>query len=191
MEVFGPTGAQGGNAGSGASQPAVQPAGTATPDSPTADSTPSVDTPNVAESPAPSAAPSTPQFGGTTAPVTDAQPAVTDDGGYVSSLPLLTSGAAGPIVSFLAELLHHHGFANDVHAGTAEAVLDDALMGIVRAFQAKAGVDPSEGQGGSAPLVSKAHTGLVDAKTWEALIGDAKSLAVGARYVVDTVKAAL
>jgi hypothetical protein len=123
-----------------------------------------------------------PQFGGVAEPVTEAQPTVSKQGGFVNAMPLLTTGASGPIVAYLAKLLDEHGFANHVHAGTAPAMLDDALMTLVRAFQDAQGIDPSKPQDGAAPLIPKSHEGLVDARTWEKLIGDSDELAVDARF---------
>jgi hypothetical protein len=120
------------------------------------------------------------QFGGVASPVTDAQPAISDEGGYVSSKPMLTTGEYGPIVAELAELLHDAGFPNQVHAGQAAPILDDTLMLLVRAFQAQEGIDPSAPQDGAAPLIPRSHGGIVDAKTWEALLGG--KAAVSQRY---------
>jgi len=120
---------------------------------------------------APKTTASLPQFGGVASPVTEAQPAVSKEGGYVSSKPLLTTGAHGPIVAELAELLHDAGFPNQVHAGQVAPILDDTLMLLVRAFQAREGIDPSAPQDGAAPLIPRSHGGIVDAKTWEALLG--------------------
>jgi peptidoglycan hydrolase-like protein with peptidoglycan-binding domain len=126
------------------------------------------------ESMAATAKPATqlPQFGGVASPVTEAQPAVSEEGGYVAAKPMLTTGAHGPIVAELAELLHDAGFPNQVHAGQVAPILDDTLMLLVRAFQAREGIDPSAPQDGAAPLIPRSHGGIVDAKTWEALLGD-------------------
>lgn len=123
-----------------------------------------------------------PQFGGGQVEAADSVPSVSDEGGYVAALPLLTTGAYGPLVGFLAKLLDRAGFANAQHAGKAEPMLDDALMSKVRAFQAQHGIDPSGPQDGAAPLIRKDHEGLVDAKTWQALLGFAH--AVETRYPV-------
>lgn len=119
----------------------------------------------------PAAAAMMPQFGGVAEAPKEAVPAVSAEGGYVAAMPLLTTGAYGKIVALLAKLLHEAGFPNDVHAGKAEPMLDDALMGVVKHFQQANGIDPSAPQDGAAPLVRKDHGGLVEAKTWEALLG--------------------
>jgi hypothetical protein len=106
-----------------------------------------------------------------------APPPPADGGdGYVSSKPLLMIGAAGPDVAELGHLLAEHGYENAISRGTADAppALDDALMAIVVAFQQDQGIDPWARDGDDAtnpPLLRRDHSGVVDARTWEALLG--------------------
>jgi len=118
--------------------------------------------------PAPAAAP---QFGGATTQDEAAAAAAAgkDDPGYVSALPLLTTGAHGTVVELLAKMLEAAGYPNKQAAGLSAPVLDDELMRILRAFQDQAGIDLSKPQGDSPPLIRKDHEGLVDATTWAAL----------------------
>jgi hypothetical protein len=94
--------------------------------------------------------------------------------GYVSRLPELTIGAAGADVMLLARLLRSHGFDNPVARGEAAAVLDNALMDRVRAFQADRDVEPHTAEQGAdqARFNARLYVGHVDARTWEALMGD-------------------
>lgn len=98
------------------------------------------------------------------------------DTGYVSAKPLLMIGAAGPDVAELGHLLAEHGYENRISHGTADAppVLDDELMALVILFQQANGIDPwgPEGDGATNPaLLRRDHSGVVDARTWEALLG--------------------
>lgn len=97
-----------------------------------------------------------------------------DEGeGYVSAKPLLLIGAAGDEVAELGWLLAGHGFTNAVSEGQAAAppILDDALMRVVVDFQQKNGINPWEAEAPAAPIITQAHMGIVDARTWEALLG--------------------
>jgi hypothetical protein len=166
----------------------ARPAATAT-DAPTpSDSARDPDTAHPAEATAP--APNVGGYGlggyldpGTSAP----RPADDEGGGYVSSKPLLMIGAAGPDVAELGHLLAEHGFENAVSRGTADAppVLDDALMAVVVAFQQDNGLDPWARESDDAtapPLLRRDHSGVVDARTWEALLGEpARVVREGAR----------
>lgn len=98
---------------------------------------------------------------------------VTDEGGYSSSRPLLMVGAAGPEVAELAFLLAKAGYSNAIVEGKADAppTLDDALMADVVEFQAANGIDPWASDGPNAPIIRRDHSGVVDARTWEALLG--------------------
>jgi hypothetical protein len=93
--------------------------------------------------------------------------------GYVSAKPLLLIGAAGDDVAELGWLLAGHGFANAISEGQAAAppILDDALMRVVVDFQQKNGINPWEAEAPAAPIITQAHMGIVDARTWEALLG--------------------
>jgi hypothetical protein len=104
---------------------------------------------------------------------------VEGDGGYASAKPLLMQGAAGPDVAELGHLLADHGYPNAISKGTADAppVLDDELMATVIAFQRDNGIDPWSREGADAtnpPLLRQnVHQGIVDARTWEALLDEA------------------
>jgi hypothetical protein len=97
--------------------------------------------------------------------------------GYSSSRPLLMIGAAGAEVAELGYLLAAHGFENAVSKGEAAAppILDDALMRTVVEFQQANDVDPWKTTGSDnpneAPILRAGHLGVVDARTWEALLG--------------------
>ena len=113
---------------------------------------------------------------------TAAEPA---DTGFVSAKPLLMIGAAGDDVAELGYLLAGHGFPNLISQGKASAppILDDALMQIVVDFQAANGINPWASEGSGAPAFNKqVHIGVVDARTWEALLGyQPKVIANGAQ----------
>jgi hypothetical protein len=116
-----------------------------------------------------------PQFGGDVDDVARRAPG-SGEGGYVSARPQLTVGDAGPAVTELALLLASHGYPNPITDGqrVAPHALDDALMRQVQEFQAEHGVNPAApfGEGATnGPLIGARHGGLVDAHTWEALLG--------------------
>lgn len=100
---------------------------------------------------------------------------VTKESGFVSARPLLMVGAAGDEVAELGYLLAGHGFPNAISEGQAAAppILDDALMRVVVEFQAAKGIDPKIAEPGGGPVVSTnvVSIGVVDARTWEALLG--------------------
>lgn len=99
--------------------------------------------------------------------------------GFVSTKPILMIGAAGDDVAELGYLLAGHGFTNAISEGKASAppMLDDALMKIVVDFQAAKGIDPYAGENGGSPAFNRqAHIGVVDARTWEALLGYAPTV---------------
>lgn len=154
----------------------ARPAATATdaPPSP-ADSAAAPDTTHAPEATAPSTVGGYGLGGYLDTGASTPQPA-DDQGGYVSSKPLLMIGAAGPDVAELGHLLAEHGFDNAISRGTADAppVLDDALMAIVVAFQQDQGIDPwarESDDSPNPPLLRRDHSGVVDARTWEALLG--------------------
>jgi hypothetical protein len=108
-------------------------------------------------------------------PVAPSAPAPADtegSGGYVSALPILTPGDAGPLVMELACKLFEHGFDNAVARGEAAPVLTDVLMDRVREFQAEHGHDPRKPEGGGevSPFRTRAE-GVVDARTWALVFG--------------------
>lgn len=108
--------------------------------------------------------------------VAQEHPAADDDAGtgFVCSKPILMIGAAGDEVAELGHLLAKHGFANAISQGKAAAppVLNDALMQIVTDFQQANGLNPWEAENGEGqPTLRSAHLGIVDARTWEALLG--------------------
>jgi hypothetical protein len=110
------------------------------------------------------------------------------DEGYVSSRPLLMIGAAGDEVAELGYLLAAHGFPNAISEGAAAAppILDDALMRTVVEFQQANSINPYEAEGDGAPILRQGHLGVVDARTWEALLGyKPKLLAPGAAIAAD------
>lgn len=104
--------------------------------------------------------------------------------GFVSSKPLLMIGAAGPDVAELAHLLAEHGYSNAIAdgAGGFPATLDDALMAQVVDFQQANGIDPWGQEPGDGinpvnpPILRRDHSGVVEARTWEALLGYAPVL---------------
>jgi hypothetical protein len=101
------------------------------------------------------------------------QPADTEGGGgFVSALPILTPGDAGPLVMELACKLYEHGYDNAVARGEAAPILTDVLMDRVREFQADQGHDPRKPEGGGevSPFRTRAE-GVVDARTWALLFG--------------------
>lgn len=107
---------------------------------------------------------------------TEQQPAAaSDETGFVSARPILMVGAAGDDVAELGFLLAGHGFPNAVSTGQADAppILDDALMRAVVAFQAANGINPTapEGDGSAGYNAAQTEIGVVDARTWEALLG--------------------
>lgn len=115
----------------------------------------------------------------------DDRPAATETReGFVSSKPLLMIGAAGPDVAELAHLLAEHGYSNAIVEGKGDfpPVLDDALMAQVIDFQQANGIDPWGQEPGDGvnpvnpPLVRRDHSGVVEARTWEALLGYAPVL---------------
>jgi hypothetical protein len=108
-------------------------------------------------------------------PVQAPQPVVEEtkaEGGFVSALPNLTPGDAGPLVMELACKLYEHGFDNAVARGEAAPILTDVLMDRVREFQAERGHDPRKPLGGGevSPFRTRAE-GVVDAHTWALLFG--------------------
>jgi hypothetical protein len=97
-----------------------------------------------------------------------------EGGGFSSARPLLMIGAAGDEVAELGWLLAGHGFENAISKGQAAAppILDDALMRVVVDFQQKNGIDPWKAENDEgAPLLHGGLLGVVDARTWEALLG--------------------
>lgn len=86
-------------------------------------------------------------------------------------------GAAGPDVAELAHLLAEAGYSNSIVEGKADfpPTLDDALMAIVLDFQRANGIDPwapsGDGPGANPPLLRRDHSGVVEARTWELLLG--------------------
>lgn len=137
-------------------------------------------------------APLVPQFGGASVTAQPSDLAPSSDPGYVSALPLLTTGAYGFLVEELARLLAANGYPNKVAAGVAPPMLDDELMRMVRAFQEEQAIEPHAMQGEAAPLVRRDHEGIVEAATWRALhgvedvaaAGEHELLAVDRRYNV-------
>jgi peptidoglycan hydrolase-like protein with peptidoglycan-binding domain len=99
-----------------------------------------------------------------------------DEGGYSSAMPLLMIGAAGEFVELLALALADNGYGNDIADGRGSfpPVLDDALMRQVVDFQHEHGIDPwsqTSPDATNPPVVRRDHSGVVDAATWEALLG--------------------
>jgi hypothetical protein len=177
-----------------APQPGTDPAPAAPADHPAApdetvvdaprapDPQPNTDAPAPAETttePVDTADVAPPQLGGATvANQTSLEQAnaAKNDPGYVSSKPLLTTGAWGHDVAVLAWLLHEAGYPNPVHAGLEAPMLTDEIMRMVRAFQESQGIDPAGPQRGvtgegpaAGPLIRRDHEGIVDAPTWAAL----------------------
>jgi hypothetical protein len=109
-------------------------------------------------------------------PQLDTEPA---GDGYVSALPILVVGAAGPDVQRLANLLQLAGHENAVAKGERQPILDDALMATVREFQDASDHDPRRAEAGAerAPY-RRDHGGVVDARTWERLYGRPVALGV-------------